>query len=122
MGKHLPPSIAKTELPLTSPAFNRNRIYWFNKKSVNLYGEQLLRTMALKTGKTPTTRNGAAAVINYWSANKGIDKDALNILDGSGLSPGTRVTTLAMANILYQAQKEEWFAPLSQLIYQKTMA
>ncbi|RZL32213.1 MAG: D-alanyl-D-alanine carboxypeptidase/D-alanyl-D-alanine-endopeptidase, partial [Pedobacter sp.] len=78
--------------------------------SVNLYGEQLLKTIAWKTGKTPSTKSGAAAVINYWG-KKGIDKNALNILDGSGLSPGTRVTTSAMANILFQAQKENWFAP-----------
>lgn len=85
-------------------------IYWFNKKSVNLYGEQLLKTIAWKLGKTPTTRNGANAVVNFW-AEKGIDKNALNILDGSGLSPGTRVTTSTMASILFQAQKEDWFAP-----------
>ena len=83
-------------------------VYWFNKKSVNLYGEQLLKTIAWKTGKTPSTKNGAATVINYW-ADKGIDKNALNILDGSGLSPGTRVTTSAMASILFLAQKENWF-------------
>jgi D-alanyl-D-alanine carboxypeptidase/D-alanyl-D-alanine-endopeptidase (penicillin-binding protein 4) len=87
-------------------------IYWFNKKSVNLYGEQLLKTIAWKLGKIPSTRNGAASVINFWAA-KGIDKDALNILDGSGLSPGTRVTTFAMASILFQAQKEDWFAGYS---------
>lgn len=85
-------------------------VYWFNKKSVNLYGEQLLKTIAWKLGKIPTTRNGANAEINFWAA-KGIEKDALNILDGSGLSPGTRVTTAAMANILFQVQKEDWFAP-----------
>lgn len=32
------------------------------------------------------------------------------MIDGSGLSPGNRVTTLAMASILFQAQKEEWFS------------
>jgi D-alanyl-D-alanine carboxypeptidase/D-alanyl-D-alanine-endopeptidase (penicillin-binding protein 4) len=84
-------------------------VYWFNKKSVNLYGEQLLRAIAWKLGKTPSTRNGAASVINFWG-EKGIDRDALNIIDGSGLSPGTRVTTLAMATVLFQAQKEDWFS------------
>lgn len=83
-------------------------IYWFNKKSVNLYGEQLLKTIALKLGKAATTKGGSESVVNFWAA-KGIDKNALNILDGSGLSPGTRVTTLAMANILFQAQKENWY-------------
>ncbi|MEE1947173.1 D-alanyl-D-alanine carboxypeptidase/D-alanyl-D-alanine-endopeptidase [Pedobacter sp. KR3-3] len=83
-------------------------VYWFNKKSINLYGEQLLKTIAWKLGKTPSTKNGATSVINFWAA-KGIDKNALNILDGSGLSPGTRVTTAAMASILFQTQKEDWF-------------
>ncbi len=102
------PSITKTLVTINSPTLTEI-VYWFNKKSVNLYGEQLLRTIAWKLGKTPSTRNGASAVINFWS-NKGIDKNALNILDGSGLSPGTRVTTAAMAAVLFQAQKEDWFA------------
>lgn len=84
-------------------------VHWFNKKSVNLYGEQLLKTIAFKQGKEGNTRSGARAVIDFWSG-KGIDKNALNMIDGSGLSPGNRVTTMAMASILFQAQKEEWFA------------
>ncbi|MES2651874.1 MAG: D-alanyl-D-alanine carboxypeptidase/D-alanyl-D-alanine-endopeptidase [Bacteroidota bacterium] len=102
------PTITQKLSTITSPSLSEI-VYWFNKKSVNLYGEQLLKTIAWKSGKTPSTRNGAAAEINFW-ATKGIDKNALNILDGSGLSPGTRVTTMAMASILFQAQKEEWFA------------
>jgi serine-type D-Ala-D-Ala carboxypeptidase/endopeptidase (penicillin-binding protein 4) len=84
-------------------------IYWFNKKSINLYGEQLLKTIAYKQDKEASTRNGANAVINFWAA-KGIDKKAMNMIDGSGLSPGNRITTMAMASILFQVQKEEWFA------------
>jgi serine-type D-Ala-D-Ala carboxypeptidase/endopeptidase (penicillin-binding protein 4) len=106
-GKNVP-TITQTIATTYSPTLSEI-VYWFNKKSVNLYGESLLKTIAWKLGKTPTTRNGAASVTNFWSA-KGIDKNAMNILDGSGLSPGTRVTTLAMASILFQAQKEEWFA------------
>ena len=106
-GKILP-AVNQKLATTTSPDLSEI-IYWFNKKSVNLYGEQLLKTIAWKLGKTPSTRNGANAAINFW-ADKGLDKNALNILDGSGLSPGTRVTTSAMANILFQAQKEDWFA------------
>lgn len=103
------PSVTAKLATISSPDLSEI-IYWFNQKSINLYGEQLLKTIAWKLGKSPTTRNGANAEINYWNT-KGIDKNALNILDGSGLSPGTRVTTSAMANILFQAQKEDWFAP-----------
>jgi len=93
---------------ITSPSLSEI-VYWLNKKSVNLYAEHLLRTIASKAGREATTNNGAAVEINYW-VNKGIDRNALNIIDGSGLSPATRVTTAAMATILFQAQKEEWFA------------
>ncbi|MEJ2884507.1 D-alanyl-D-alanine carboxypeptidase/D-alanyl-D-alanine endopeptidase [Pedobacter sp. GR22-6] len=105
--KTLPP-LAKKISTISSPSLSQI-IYWFNKKSVNLYGEHLLKTLAWKSGREASTKNGAAVVINYWAA-KGIDRNALNILDGSGLSPGTRVTSAAMASILFQAQKEPWFA------------
>jgi D-alanyl-D-alanine carboxypeptidase/D-alanyl-D-alanine-endopeptidase (penicillin-binding protein 4) len=84
-------------------------IYWFNKKSINLYGEQLLKTIAQKQGLSPSTENGAQALIDFWTA-RGIKQSALNVKDGSGLSPANRVSTYAMAQILYQAQKEPWFA------------
>lgn len=96
-------------LNISSPSLSEI-IYWFNKRSINLYGEQLLRTIAWKQGKFPSTSNGASEEIKYW-AGRGIDKNALNIIDGSGLSPGNRITTMAMASILFQAQKEDWFAP-----------
>lgn len=101
------PEIQQQLSTLNSPALPEI-VYWLNKKSVNLYAEHLLRTIAWKAGKEATTKNGATVEINYW-ANKGIDKNAMNIIDGSGLSPATRVTPAAMANILFQVQKEDWF-------------
>lgn len=101
------PAITAKLNSISSPNLSQI-VFWFNKKSVNLYGEHLLKTLAWKSGKEASTKNGAAVVVNYWAA-KGIDRNALNILDGSGLSPGTRVTGSAMANILYQAQREPWF-------------
>ncbi len=101
------PAITKINT-ITSPTLSEIT-YWFLKKSVNLYGETLLKTIALKTGKAATTAKGVETEVNLWS-EKGIDKSALNIIDGSGLSPGNRITTSAMAGILFQIQKESWFA------------
>jgi len=104
----------KNLLSIFSPTLSQI-VYWFQKKSVNLYGEQLLKTIAFKQDrerrerKDVNTRNGAKAVIDFW-AGRGIDKNALNMIDGSGLSPGNRVTTLAMASVLFQVQKESWYA------------
>lgn len=103
-------SIAQQQQPLLSifsPTLSE-LVYWFNKKSINLYGEQLLKTIAYKQGKEGNTPSGVRTVINFW-AGKGIDKNALNMIDGSGLSPGNRVTTMVMASVLFQAQKEAWF-------------
>jgi len=83
-------------------------IYWQNHLSINLYAEQLLKTIALKTGKAVTTANGVKALQDFWKA-KGIDENTLNIFDGSGLSPGDRVTTLTMARVLRSAKSESWF-------------
>lgn len=90
-----------------SPALSQI-IYWFNKKSINLYGEHLIRTIAWKAGKDVSTQNGVNEELNFW-ASKGMDRKAMNIIDGSGLSPGTRVTPQAMATILFLAQKESWY-------------
>ena len=107
LNKQSIPTITQKINTISSPALSEIS-YWFLKKSVNLYGETLLKTIALKSGKLATTSKGAETEINFWSA-KGIDKSALNIIDGSGLSPGDRVTTSAMANVLFQIQKENWF-------------
>jgi D-alanyl-D-alanine carboxypeptidase/D-alanyl-D-alanine-endopeptidase (penicillin-binding protein 4) len=83
-------------------------IYWLNQKSVNLYAEQLLKTIALASGKKISTVNGVAAVQDFWKA-KGIDPHSLNMHDGSGLSPEDRVTTSTLAHILQFAHQEIWF-------------
>ena len=84
--------------------------YWFLKRSINLYGEALIKTMAFKNGKTATTDNGAEAVQEFWANKKiRIDKTELNICDGSGLSPLNRTTTHAQVTILQYAKKQPWF-------------
>ena len=61
-----------------------------------------------KPGNNPSTSNGVEVEQNFWK-NRGIDPHSLNIVDGSGLAPGDRVTTLTMATILQSAKKETWF-------------
>ncbi|WP_051189347.1 D-alanyl-D-alanine carboxypeptidase/D-alanyl-D-alanine endopeptidase [Daejeonella oryzae] len=92
----------------TSPDLSQV-IYWFNQKSINLYGEHLLKTMALKKELKVNTENGTDLIKEFWKNKLGIDENALNIVDGSGLSPGNRITTKAMAMILQSAKKELWF-------------
>lgn len=92
----------------TSPPLD-SIIYWFNKKSINLYGEALLKTMAYERKGYSATDTGVSIIKNFWEQN-GIDAAELNIVDGSGLSPLNRVTTRAQVEILKYAQEQNWFS------------
>jgi serine-type D-Ala-D-Ala carboxypeptidase/endopeptidase (penicillin-binding protein 4) len=83
-------------------------IYWFNKKSINLYGEALIKTFAYEKQGFGSTDSGVAIVKKFWK-DKGLDEDELNIYDGSGLSPLNRVTTHAQVEILKYAKTKDWF-------------
>ncbi len=83
-------------------------IYWFLKKSINLYGEALIKTLAYEKKGFGSTDSGVVIVKNFWK-QKGVDPDELNIKDGSGLSPQNRVTTHAQVEILQYAKKQSWF-------------
>ncbi|UEG52392.1 D-alanyl-D-alanine carboxypeptidase/D-alanyl-D-alanine-endopeptidase [Mucilaginibacter daejeonensis] len=101
------PAMSKTLTSINSPDLGKI-VYWLNKKSINLYAEQLIKTIAQRSGKKVSTRGGVSAVKSFWQA-KGIDSAALNIYDGSGLSPGDRITTSALAQILRTAADQPWF-------------
>ncbi len=83
-------------------------VYWFLKRSVNLYGEALLKTMGYERTKSGSADSGVSVVKNFWK-EKGIESSALNIIDGSGLSPGNRVTTASLVTVLQYAKKQPWF-------------
>jgi len=83
-------------------------IYWFLKKSVNLYGEALVKTFAYEKKGFGTTDSGVAIVKNFWE-QKGIDEHELNIYDGSGLSPLNRITTHVQVEVLKFAKTKDWF-------------
>ncbi len=83
-------------------------IYWFLKKSINLYGEALIKTFAFEKKGFGSSDGGVKIVKDFWK-QKGIDDDELNISDGSGLSPQNRVTTHAQVQILKYAKSKDWF-------------
>lgn len=84
-------------------------IYWFNKKSINLYGEALLKTIGYEKSGIGSTEAGMSILKTFWS-EKGIPQTTLNLVDGSGLSPLNRVTTQAQIVVLQYAKKQEWFS------------
>jgi D-alanyl-D-alanine carboxypeptidase/D-alanyl-D-alanine-endopeptidase (penicillin-binding protein 4) len=101
------PAATKSITTIQSPELSKI-VYWLNQKSINLYAEQLLATIATKAGKPASTTDGVDAMKDFWEM-KGIDKHSMNIFDGSGLSPEDRITTSTMAHVLQSARKEAWF-------------
>lgn len=83
-------------------------VYWFLKKSINLYGESLLKTLAYQKKGLGATEEGVHITREFWR-DKGIDPVELNIVDGSGLSPLNRVTTHAQVQVLQYARIQSWF-------------
>jgi serine-type D-Ala-D-Ala carboxypeptidase/endopeptidase (penicillin-binding protein 4) len=82
--------------------------YWFLQKSINFYGEALIKTIAYEKTGFGSTEKGVELLKDFWSKNS-IEEPALNIADGSGLSPQNRVTTDALVKALQYAKEKSWF-------------
>jgi len=92
----------------TSPPLD-SIVYWFMKRSINLYGENLLKTIAAEQTGVGSTDSGVAFIRRFYT-KKGIDPATIKIIDGSGLSPSNRVTAEALCRILLYAQQQKWIS------------
>lgn len=102
---HQPATIFYTH---TSPPLD-SIIYWFLKRSINLYGEALIKTIGYEKIKIGSTDAGVKVIREFWS-KKGIESSSLKIIDGSGLSPANRVTTKALVTVMQYAKDQNWFS------------
>lgn len=105
--KKILPEHVHFEYAHISPSLD-SLVYWFLKKSINLYGEALIKTLAYEKKGFGSTDGGVEVVKDFWK-QKGMDEGELNISDGSGLSPQNRVTTHAQVEILKYARTKDWF-------------
>ncbi|HEY4337890.1 MAG TPA: D-alanyl-D-alanine carboxypeptidase/D-alanyl-D-alanine-endopeptidase [Puia sp.] len=90
-------------------------VHWFLKRSINLYGEALIKTIALEKAGEVSTEKGTELVRDFW-AQRGIDRSAVHIIDGSGLSPQNRVTTDALVKVLQYARTRPWYGAFYQAL------
>ena len=105
-GKELPEIKALyTQFSPTLDSLN----YWFLKKSINLYGETLVKAIAYEKTGIGSTDKGVLLLKEFWN-QKGVEPASINIIDGSGLSPQNRVTTDALVHVLQFAKSRPWFS------------
>lgn len=83
-------------------------VYWFLRKSINLYGETLIKTMAKEKRNNPTFETGVDFLKDFWKS-KGINPMMINFADGSGLSPQNYVSAKAQVQALLYSKKQNWF-------------
>ena len=74
-------------------------VFIINKKSFNLYAEQLVKLISLSQNKTGSLENGLKIIENFLSENS-ISTDGLELFDGSGLSRSNLITTKTMVELL----------------------
>ncbi|GJQ60205.1 MAG: D-alanyl-D-alanine carboxypeptidase/D-alanyl-D-alanine-endopeptidase [Candidatus Scalindua sp. AMX11] len=79
-----------------------------NKKSINLYAEQLVKMVAHKGTGIGSTKRGIPIIENTLNS-LGIDTGGFSLFDGSGLSRNTMVTTKICAKFLSAMAKQKAF-------------
>lgn len=79
-----------------------------NKRSVNLYVEQLVKMIALKETGKGNTKDGIKAIKKVLESF-GIDTGGFTIFDGSGLSRSNMATTKIVAKFLSAMSKQGLF-------------
>lgn len=82
--------------------------YWFLRKSINLYGEALTKTLGYEKKKEGSTQAGISIIKNFWK-DRGIDTTSINMFDGSGLSPQNRITSEALVKVMQYARSQPYF-------------
>lgn len=83
-------------------------VYWFLRKSINLYGETLIKTLGKEKKGNSSFKSGVSYVKEFWKS-KGINGNMINFADGSGLSPQNYVSAKAEVQALLYAKKQPWF-------------
>ncbi|WP_379963240.1 D-alanyl-D-alanine carboxypeptidase/D-alanyl-D-alanine-endopeptidase [Epilithonimonas sp. UC225_85] len=83
-------------------------VYWLMRKSINLYAETLIKTMAKEKRNDPTFETGVDFLKDFWKS-KGINPNMINFADGSGLSPQNYVSPKAQVQALIYSKKQSWF-------------
>lgn len=104
----IPPRNLEKLMEYSSPTLEKI-IYWFLRKSVNLYGETLIKTMSKEKKGDSKFKTGIQYLKSFW-ATKGIPSSMINFADGSGLSPQNYVSSQAEVQALIWAKKQTWFS------------
>lgn len=102
------PIAARTTIHVHQSPALKDIIYWLNKKSINLYGEHLVRILGAVKFRNGSIDDGLKAISDYW-VSKGVDIDGMHLYDGSGLSRYNGVTPMQLAKMMQVNISQKYF-------------
>lgn len=85
-----------------SPALN-SLMYWFLKKSLNLYGECFLQKIG-----DGNRKRGIDSVLSIIKLG-GVEVGGMKMFDGSGLAPENRVSPQMLTSVMLFARRQSWW-------------
>jgi D-alanyl-D-alanine carboxypeptidase/D-alanyl-D-alanine-endopeptidase (penicillin-binding protein 4) len=83
-------------------------VYWINKRSINLFAEQLLKMISVQKGGEGSIKNGVR-IVEEFLEDLGISIDGFQMDDGSGLSRTNTVNAKMTAELLRKMSRQPWF-------------
>ena len=87
-----------------------NIISIINKRSNNLYAEQLFKKLSANFHRTPGSWESSSEFVGNFLSNKvGLNEKTFNISDGSGLSSKNKITPKSMVELLEFSKDSEYF-------------
>jgi serine-type D-Ala-D-Ala carboxypeptidase/endopeptidase (penicillin-binding protein 4) len=95
-------------IALTKSPKLKDIIYHLNKRSINLYTEQILKETGVEVFGEGGTEKGIEAIERFLS-EIGVSTEELNLYDGSGLSRSNMITTKMMTEMLREVSKQPFF-------------
>ncbi len=99
------------QLPRPMPS---NTLTAILHSSSNFDAEVLLHHISLLRGDK--TQEQGRALVSHVLLEAGLEPDAFNIADGSGLSVYNRITPAGMTSLLVWAARQDWFRQWSALV------
>ncbi|MEJ7682012.1 MAG: D-alanyl-D-alanine carboxypeptidase [Segetibacter sp.] len=69
----------------------------------------MVKTLGYEKKKQGSTEAGLSIIKGFWKSN-GINSTSINMIDGSGLSPGNRITAEALVTVMQYARSRPWFS------------
>jgi D-alanyl-D-alanine carboxypeptidase/D-alanyl-D-alanine-endopeptidase (penicillin-binding protein 4) len=102
-------TVRRTLFYTTSSPPLKDIIYRLNKKSINLYADQILKILGKRVKNQPDWESSFQVVKSWLSANN-IPTGGLFLHDGSGLSWMNRITTLSFVTMLEVISRKSYFA------------